>query len=311
MVLFWKRAQALGKEPGPINFDGQLAAPAAHGDTLNFYPVTKVQFAERRVSILAHRVQRYEQLDATRAILQISERCLALSATPHHAPGQHVANAGLLAGLQRFVRALLQQKAAAARANVSLEQLPADIGQAIDRAAAQLLQDPQLMTHFPVEVFQTGSGATALLPYTLTALARLDLEAGALAAARVWCDEAEALASATRLAQSVVRACGASTPEGSLWEVDANLRPEGRNGALVRTLASYEGYYRRWASTWEFQALLKARHVVGDADLGSAFIELVTPLVWGAADRANFVEDTQAMRRRVEENVPTDRKSVV
>ncbi|MBO9686902.1 MAG: class II fumarate hydratase [Mitsuaria chitosanitabida] len=62
---------------------------------------------------------------------------------------------------ERFVRALLQQKAAAARANVSLEQLPADIGQAIDRAAAQLLQDPQLMTHFPVEVFQTGSGTSS------------------------------------------------------------------------------------------------------------------------------------------------------
>ena len=62
---------------------------------------------------------------------------------------------------ERFVRALLQQKAAAARANISLDQLPADIGQAIDRAAAQLLQDPQLMAHFPVEVFQTGSGTSS------------------------------------------------------------------------------------------------------------------------------------------------------
>ncbi|WP_343631223.1 class II fumarate hydratase [Roseateles sp.] len=62
---------------------------------------------------------------------------------------------------ERFVRALIQQKAAAARANISLDQLPVDIGQAIDRAAAQLLQDPQLMTHFPVEVFQTGSGTSS------------------------------------------------------------------------------------------------------------------------------------------------------
>ncbi|MFN8147252.1 MAG: bifunctional [glutamine synthetase] adenylyltransferase/[glutamine synthetase]-adenylyl-L-tyrosine phosphorylase [Candidatus Nanopelagicales bacterium] len=117
-------------------------------------------------------------------------------------------------------------------------------------------------------------------------------------------DETDALAGATRLAQALMHACVASTPEGAIWEVDPNLRPEGRNGALVRTLASYEGYYRRWASTWEFQALLKARLATGDDDLGQRFVELVTPLVWSAADRPNFVEDVQAMRRRVEENVP-------
>ncbi|MDA8436418.1 MAG: bifunctional [glutamine synthetase] adenylyltransferase/[glutamine synthetase]-adenylyl-L-tyrosine phosphorylase [Actinomycetales bacterium] len=117
-------------------------------------------------------------------------------------------------------------------------------------------------------------------------------------------DETEALMAATRLAQSLMRACIAPTSEGTIWEVDPNLRPEGKNGALVRTLASYDGYYRRWASTWEFQALLKTRPAAGDLDLGRAFVDLVTPLVWSAADRPNFVEDVQAMRRRVEENVP-------
>ncbi|OWQ90266.1 aspartate ammonia-lyase [Roseateles aquatilis] len=62
---------------------------------------------------------------------------------------------------ERFVRALLVQKAAAARANAALEQLPADIAQAIDRASAQLLQAPDLMSHFPVEIFQTGSGTSS------------------------------------------------------------------------------------------------------------------------------------------------------
>ena len=117
-------------------------------------------------------------------------------------------------------------------------------------------------------------------------------------------DEAVALQSATRLAQALMRACVAPTSEGTIWEVDPNLRPEGKNGALVRTLASYEGYYLRWASTWEFQALLKTRPAAGDLALGAAFVDLVTPLVWSAADRPNFVEDVQAMRRRVEDNVP-------
>ncbi|WP_157244383.1 bifunctional [glutamine synthetase] adenylyltransferase/[glutamine synthetase]-adenylyl-L-tyrosine phosphorylase [Nonomuraea typhae] len=116
-------------------------------------------------------------------------------------------------------------------------------------------------------------------------------------------DETKALRTATRLAQAMMRACSAATSEGALWEVDAGLRPEGRSGPLVRTLASHLAYYRRWAKTWEFQALLKARPVAGDAELGAAYVSAVNDLVWSAATRENFVEDVQAMRRRVEEHV--------
>ena len=56
----------------------------------------------------------------------------------------------------------------------------------------------------------------------------------------------------------------------AFFEVDAGLRPEGKPGALVRTLESHIAYYQRWAKTWEFQALLKARPAVGDAELGRA-----------------------------------------
>ena len=116
-------------------------------------------------------------------------------------------------------------------------------------------------------------------------------------------DETEALRQATRLAQSVMRACSESTAEGSLWQVDAGLRPEGRSGPLVRTLASHLAYYRRWAKTWEFQALLKARPVAGDMALGGAYVQAVHDMVWEAAGRENFVEDVRAMRRRVEAHV--------
>ncbi|MFI6477763.1 bifunctional [glutamine synthetase] adenylyltransferase/[glutamine synthetase]-adenylyl-L-tyrosine phosphorylase [Nonomuraea sp. NPDC050663] len=116
-------------------------------------------------------------------------------------------------------------------------------------------------------------------------------------------DEVEALRQGTRLAQAMMRACSAVTAEGALWEVDAGLRPEGNAGPLVRTLASHLAYYRRWAKTWEFQALLKARPVAGDLELGAAYVEETSELVWSAATRENFVEDVQAMRRRVEEHV--------
>ncbi len=117
-------------------------------------------------------------------------------------------------------------------------------------------------------------------------------------------DEKAALETATVLASALMRTCSAQTAEGTIWPVDANLRPEGRSGALVRTLASHVTYYERWAQTWEFQALLKARPVAGDIDLGRRYVDALAPLVWTAAQRPGFVDDARAMRRRVEETIP-------
>ncbi len=108
-----------------------------------------------------------------------------------------------------------------------------------------------------------------------------------------------ALATATRLAGDTMKLC-----REVAWEVDANLRPEGKDGALVRTLASHEAYYQRWASTWEFQALLKARAIAGDLELGRAYQDAIAPMVWTAAEREGFVADVRAMRRRVVEHIP-------
>jgi glutamate-ammonia-ligase adenylyltransferase len=114
-------------------------------------------------------------------------------------------------------------------------------------------------------------------------------------------DEHAALSTATRLATETMRICALAA-----WEVDAALRPEGKAGPLVRTLASHEAYYRRWASTWEFQALLKARPIAGDPELGDRYLATLSPLVWAAAERPDFVSDVQAMRRRVVEHLPAD-----
>jgi glutamate-ammonia-ligase adenylyltransferase len=92
----------------------------------------------------------------------------------------------------------------------------------------------------------------------------------------------------------------------TFFEVDAGLRPEGKQGALVRTLDSHVAYYQRWAKTWEFQALLKARPAVGDAELGEQYLAALMPMVWTACEREDFVPEVQAMRRRVEALVPAD-----
>lgn len=108
----------------------------------------------------------------------------------------------------------------------------------------------------------------------------------------------------TRVAGEMMRFAGET-----FFEVDAALRPEGKRGELVRTLESHVAYYERWAKTWEFQALLKARAAVGDAELGAAYIDALMPMVWTACERADFVPDVQAMRRRVEELVPAGMRS--
>jgi len=119
-------------------------------------------------------------------------------------------------------------------------------------------------------------------------------------------EEDLAAAIATVICGNTARALMVPGPEPMLWEVDANLRPEGKDGALTRTLSSHEAYYRRWAHSWEFQALLKARCIAGDAELGRSYERMVSPMVWSSSERDGFVESVQAMRRRVSNNIDKD-----
>ncbi len=95
----------------------------------------------------------------------------------------------------------------------------------------------------------------------------------------------------------------------AFFDVDAGLRPEGKSGALTRTVESHVAYYRRWAKTWEFQALLKARPMTGDMALGREYTAATSPMVWDASERDDFVPEVQAMRRRVESLVPDEHKA--
>ncbi len=131
-----------------------------------------------------------------------------------------------------------------------------------------------------------------------------DVDVVFVAAPAEGCDETAAMESATRLAAAMMEIPRQTDAEGTLWEVDAALRPDGRNGPLVRPLAGHVAYYERWAKTWEFQALLKARPIAGDAELGAAYVKAISPMVWHAASRPDFVEEVQAMRRRVESHIP-------
>ncbi|MEL4504230.1 bifunctional [glutamine synthetase] adenylyltransferase/[glutamine synthetase]-adenylyl-L-tyrosine phosphorylase [Luteococcus sp. H138] len=112
-----------------------------------------------------------------------------------------------------------------------------------------------------------------------------------------------------KLAAKVSQICSAHSAAGSIWQVDANLRPDGKSGPLVRSLASMDTYYAKWAKNWEFQAMLKARAMAGDREIAQAFVDIVQPHVWQAAEREHFLAETQAMRQRVISLLPATQAS--
>ncbi|MFL6207003.1 MAG: bifunctional [glutamine synthetase] adenylyltransferase/[glutamine synthetase]-adenylyl-L-tyrosine phosphorylase [Acidimicrobiales bacterium] len=87
---------------------------------------------------------------------------------------------------------------------------------------------------------------------------------------------------------------------GHAFRVDADLRPEGRDGPLVRTVPSYEAYWQRWAEPWERQALLKARAVAGDLDLGAAWELSAARFLWGEPFGPDDLRYVRAMKVRAE-----------
>jgi glutamate-ammonia-ligase adenylyltransferase len=115
------------------------------------------------------------------------------------------------------------------------------------------------------------------------------------------CASDEDLTETTAIAIKLMQICAQVA-----WPVDAALRPEGNSGPLVRTLPSHLAYYRKWARTWEFQALLKARPVAGDIDLGREWLAALDELIWHASERPEAVPDIRSMRRRIVDAIPRD-----
>lgn len=112
--------------------------------------------------------------------------------------------------------------------------------------------------------------------------------------------------SASDAALRVINLISAAGAEPALWEVDAALRPEGKAGALVRTVDEFDGYYQEIAENWEFQALFKARPVAGSESLGEEWASVCLPQVWTAARRPGFIPEVRAMRKRVVDLIDRD-----
>jgi [glutamine synthetase] adenylyltransferase / [glutamine synthetase]-adenylyl-L-tyrosine phosphorylase len=174
------------------------------------------------------------------------------------------------------------------------------------------LELSRLMAPFPAEdiaatrlsVIGMGKAGAQELNYVS------DVDVIYVAEARSGLSSDRAVEVGTWLAVQLGRIIQSPTIEPELWELDANLRPEGKDGALVRTLESHLAYYERWAKGWEFQAMIKACPIAGDRELGARFVTALSPLVWSSASRENFVGSVQRMRERVTEHIPQDERDV-
>jgi glutamate-ammonia-ligase adenylyltransferase len=118
--------------------------------------------------------------------------------------------------------------------------------------------------------------------------------------ARAGADDATAGAAANAVAHTLRRLLAEPAPDPA-FEIDADLRPEGRQGPLVRSLSAFREYYERWVSVWEVQALLRAVPVAGDEKLGAEFVELIDPIRYPAEGlTAEQVAEIRRIKARVE-----------
>ncbi|MGZ6826112.1 MAG: [protein-PII] uridylyltransferase family protein, partial [Mycobacteriales bacterium] len=113
-------------------------------------------------------------------------------------------------------------------------------------------------------------------------------------------EEAEAASAAHDVANELRRLLALPAPDPPLL-VDADLRPEGRQGPLTRSLESYRAYYARWAHVWESQALLRAAPLAGDPQVAEAFLAAVDPVRYPAGGlTAEQLREVRRIKARVE-----------
>jgi glutamate-ammonia-ligase adenylyltransferase len=110
---------------------------------------------------------------------------------------------------------------------------------------------------------------------------------------------------AKRLATALMRYVGGTTPADRIYDIDADLRPEGRSGPLARSLGAFDVYWREHALTWERQAMTRARVVAGDHTLGDRLLDTIEPYVWDGGLDAEAIREIRRMKARIEsERIP-------
>ena len=166
-----------------------------------------------------------------------------------------------------------------------------DFADSCVRMALQISQEERTLTNAPFAVFALGKLGGRELNYA-SDIDLIFVHGDAMPAA-----------DAVKLGETVRDTLAKVTDAGFVFRVDLRLRPEGRFGPVSRSLESCRAYYESWAEPWERQALLKARFVAGDPEVGAAFSELAEDFVYRTRVEEAFIESIQANKRRLEQKV--------
>ena len=106
----------------------------------------------------------------------------------------------------------------------------------------------------------------------------------------------------SNLGQRIINALTMHTPAGTLYGADMRLRPGGNSGMIVSHIDAFEDYMKNQAWTWEHQAFIRARPVVGDKELGSRFNEIRTTVLTEKRDAKELKKEVWDMRERMRED---------
>ncbi len=110
----------------------------------------------------------------------------------------------------------------------------------------------------------------------------------------------------TRITQRFTATLEEPTDDGICWRVDLRLRPEGSRGPLVNALAAAERYYETWGRPWERAALVRARPVGGDLELGNRILDALSPFVWRKVVDPRIAQEMTALVQRARVEISSD-----
>lgn len=179
-----------------------------------------------------------------------------------------------------------------------VSEMLADLASAALQRAFEIACDEHQQPHdFPLSVIAMGKTGGRELNYVS--------DVDVVFAASDELDDSQ-MQIATKIANRLMRIIDSTSAEPALWEVDPNLRPEGKDGAMVRRIKSHQSYYEKWAKNWEFQALIKARHVAGNLEVGSDYEKTIGSMAWDSIDSSRVVDELRRMRKRVLDNLPKE-----
>ena len=104
----------------------------------------------------------------------------------------------------------------------------------------------------------------------------------------------------TRLTQKILHMLTIRSQAGILYSVDTRLRPSGAAGLLVSHVDAFIEYQKNHAWTWEHQALLKARIIIGTPRIKHAFLALKKSVLVLPRDRILLQQEVLAMREKID-----------